>query len=182
MDVRWMLMQGLMELLKTKSISNISVQSILEKARVSRYSFYKYYRDKYDLALQLFLQQIDSKRNNFEKCNREEMIDIASRFYSNMIRERKLIERVYNDPYLEEEIRRYSQELHEQYWKAIHGNEALTDEVRLMISFFVLGGCNAQKIWIQKGLDISADRFACLIVDWVLSGSKGLTGMEGRVE
>ncbi len=42
-----------LELLSEKSISNITVQNILDLALINRATFYKYYHDKYDLAEQL---------------------------------------------------------------------------------------------------------------------------------
>ena len=41
--------QALSELLKEKELRKITVQEIVEKAEISRFTFYKYYLDVYDL-------------------------------------------------------------------------------------------------------------------------------------
>ena len=47
--VERLIRESFLELLKTESFYNIHVKDILEKESISRTSFYKYYKDKYDL-------------------------------------------------------------------------------------------------------------------------------------
>lgn len=47
--VERLIRESFLELLKTQSFYNIHVKDILQKEQISRTSFYKYYKDKYDL-------------------------------------------------------------------------------------------------------------------------------------
>ncbi|MDR2185376.1 MAG: TetR/AcrR family transcriptional regulator [Treponema sp.] len=50
---RKVLRESLVELMKEKSILNISIREICEKAGVSRSTFYTYYKDQYELLEQM---------------------------------------------------------------------------------------------------------------------------------
>ncbi len=49
MDTRKIIIESAFKLFESRSFSNITVNMILEQANCSRYSFYKYFRDKYEL-------------------------------------------------------------------------------------------------------------------------------------
>ena len=50
---RMVLKESLIELLKEKRISNISIKEICERADINRSTFYSHYQDQYDLMHQV---------------------------------------------------------------------------------------------------------------------------------
>ena len=60
------LVKALIELLKTNSLENISVQDICDRAMVHRTTFYKHFADKYDL-LGYFMDEI--RQDIFDKAS-----------------------------------------------------------------------------------------------------------------
>lgn len=56
---RWMIAEALKELLKTKALEHITVNEIIEWADVSRPTFYRYFKDKYDLVNWYFRKLCD---------------------------------------------------------------------------------------------------------------------------
>ena len=58
MNTRQIIMDAAFELFETKSFKEISVQEILNKAGVSRGTFYTHFRDKYELMHQYFSVRI----------------------------------------------------------------------------------------------------------------------------
>ena len=49
MNTRNIILESAFSLFESRSFTDITVNQILEKANCSRYSFYKYFRDKYEL-------------------------------------------------------------------------------------------------------------------------------------
>lgn len=63
-DVREVFHKSLMELVARKSIEKISVQEIVNNTNLSRQTFYRYFKDKYDLinwSMKVFLDQLADK-------------------------------------------------------------------------------------------------------------------------
>lgn len=70
MDTRGIIMNAAFELFETKSFRTISVEEIIAHAHVSRRSFYRYYRDKYELMHQYFKEKIgDNLVNGYNGSN-----------------------------------------------------------------------------------------------------------------
>ena len=58
---------SLFEILNHKSINNVTVKEVCERAELNRATFYKHYRDCYDLINQLEEEQLEEFRELFRK-------------------------------------------------------------------------------------------------------------------
>ena len=73
MNTRNIILESAFSLFESRSFTDITVNQILEKANCSRYSFYKYFRDKYELMYIYYsgyvthLLEEDYNGNNFEE-------------------------------------------------------------------------------------------------------------------
>lgn len=65
------LKQSLTELLDTKSFEEASVSEICDKAKISRITFYNHYKDKYDLADDIFHDLIYTGMETYKHLQRE---------------------------------------------------------------------------------------------------------------
>lgn len=105
------------ELLKTSPLEMITVKDIISKAGLSRSTFYKYFRDKYDLAFwslgEAIFHNVENSRNNAEGegLNLQSASEPMFRFiYDNQETYRKLLsyegQNSFGDYYIESCIRR----------------------------------------------------------------------------
>lgn len=62
-DPRTRMIQTMRSLCEEKNVDKISVSEITELAGVSRQTFYKYFQDKYDLALAVYVEDVFRKGN-----------------------------------------------------------------------------------------------------------------------
>lgn len=59
MDAKALMAQALKKLLTQKSLGTISVTDIVNQAKLSRATFYRHFRDKYDLMIWIYRSVID---------------------------------------------------------------------------------------------------------------------------
>ncbi|WP_250227870.1 TetR family transcriptional regulator [Anaeropeptidivorans aminofermentans] len=68
-------------LLENKSFKDITVQNIIDTALIKRPTFYKYYKDKYDLAEQLsdeYIQQAKSYlKDRFKEMEDQDLVYVV---------------------------------------------------------------------------------------------------------
>jgi AcrR family transcriptional regulator len=64
---RMVLRESLMELMKTKAISDISIKEICATADISRSTFYVHYKDQYDLLKKIEEETLESVNNILNK-------------------------------------------------------------------------------------------------------------------
>ncbi|WP_077612507.1 TetR/AcrR family transcriptional regulator C-terminal domain-containing protein [Clostridium sp. Marseille-P2415] len=59
MNTKEILITGMFNLMKEQSFDNITIQMILNECNVSRSTFYRYYRDKYDIMNDCYQYEAD---------------------------------------------------------------------------------------------------------------------------
>ena len=151
--------EALFELLETKSLDEITVVDICTKADVNRGTFYKYYRDVYDLydktedslikEIYALIQKNDS--NDFQNhfffsdilhilANNKEFTYIAqNKAFSERLAQKLL---AFFIPYLKQML----------HIKCPHANE---QDSELLLEY-VLGGCiRVVSYWLKSGMQIS---------------------------
>lgn len=89
------IVDAFLELLETRSVDEISVSSITEKANIARKTFYLHYYDKYDLLDTLIDEHLNemkqrtviSNDKNYSKAEQEwfAYIDTHYKFFENML-------------------------------------------------------------------------------------------------
>ena len=72
-----LLKNALVEMLKTESIHKISIRALCEKAGINRSTFYKHYKDQYNLMLEIendYFEEIDKLLSRPSKNSAEYII------------------------------------------------------------------------------------------------------------
>lgn len=78
-----------LRLIGTRDLSSITVQNILDEALINRKTFYKYYRDKYDLAETIaegYLSRFDTLLSEQLEANGDSLIAFIGGMYEEMYR------------------------------------------------------------------------------------------------
>ena len=70
---------GFIQLLKTYSLAEITIQQIADEADINRATFYKYYQDKYDLLSKLEDKEIKRMKANidYEKLANQQINEVS---------------------------------------------------------------------------------------------------------
>lgn len=143
-----LLADSMMDLLQTESFEKITVSQITENCGIAKRTFYYHFRDKYELALWLYIHQLDVY---YEK-NRGNVTFRGFLTYSANI--------IWNDRYLIRKIIQYSgqndfrhsvfQPLIDRYLYMIEHDyhEPVTDEIRDAVAFYVGGMIT----YVERGL------------------------------
>ena len=86
---RMVLKESLIELLKEKRISNISIKEICERADINRSTFYSHYQDQYDLMHQVEQEVLGEIREYLDSysfdANESESLQLMNRIFQNML-------------------------------------------------------------------------------------------------
>jgi AcrR family transcriptional regulator len=82
-------------LLENKSFKDITIQNIIDTALINRSTFYKYYKDKYDLAEQLsdeYIQQAKSYlKDRFKERKDQDLTYVVKKIYAHLIQQKSYI-------------------------------------------------------------------------------------------
>lgn len=82
-------------LLENKSFKDITIQNIIDTALINRSTFYKYYKDKYDLAEQLsdeYIQQAKSYlKDRFKETKDQDLTYVVKKIYAHLIQQKSYI-------------------------------------------------------------------------------------------
>lgn len=82
---RMVLKESLIELLKEKRISNISIKEICERADINRSTFYSHYQDQYDLMHQVEQEVLGEIREYLDSysfdANESESLQLMNRIF-----------------------------------------------------------------------------------------------------
>lgn len=90
---------SLLELLDTKEFKDITIQDILDKALINRSTFYRHYKDKYDLIEQIAAKYIDHAReylNHRFHSENVELLSVVRAIYDYLYQDRVVITKLWN--------------------------------------------------------------------------------------
>ncbi len=87
--------ESFISLLEQKQFCDITVQNILDTALINRTTFYKYYKDKYDLAEQLSIEFLDLSRNylneRFHDATTNDPVFVANKIYTHLLAQKSFV-------------------------------------------------------------------------------------------
>ena len=94
MKTREIILGSMEKLLKEKTIDKIRVQDIIADAGVSKATFYKYFKDKYDIAMAFYMDNLVSEKllENDEPYKRERFIKLFTYMKENRSYIKRLLE------------------------------------------------------------------------------------------
>lgn len=155
MDIKKILSDTMIELLKNNTIDHITVKNVLEKSGVSRATFYKYFRDKMDLMMYPFFLFVEQNLKSSDAINQ---IDLHIRLFQFMKDNQKFFENAFKSQgqnSCEYELRGYGIELFKKSYSYLIGKDRaqLTAEEKYWIEFYSCGAHAVVKKWVESGME-----------------------------
>lgn len=158
-----MLLRTIIELMQTTMLDDITVKQIVEEAGTTRQTFYRYYKDKYDLVNWYFdkiikktIRQIGETSTLEEGLVRklEIMVSQKAFFVS------ALSSSDYNN------LMDYDYKCICEYYKEIARNKnTLNKETEFLIEFYCHGSMDMLVQWVKKGMKESPEEMARMLIE-----------------
>ena len=168
---RMALRESLMELMKTKPISAISIKEICANADISRSSFYNHYSDQYDLLQKTegetiaFIDNIHTKYSFYKKGTREslQMMEEVLQYIADNSKSIYVLFSENGDINFQRKI--FSSMYQKNVMKSL--TDKLPDEQtrQYYYLFIVTGSLGIIYHWIKNGMDKSINELAKMIVN-----------------
>lgn len=144
LHTRHALRTALLELLRDKPVDDITVKEVCEKASVSRATFYKHYKDCYDLLHQMEQIMLEKYLRALNITNPVDVNQLADAVFDMIAENAELFRLVYNCKHNEQRIQQLialAKEPTVNLWKQMLNNISDT-EVQLLFSFIANGLVN----------------------------------------
>ncbi|MDF3001114.1 MAG: Transcriptional regulator, TetRNA family [Bacillota bacterium] len=159
------LAQGIQELMKIKSLSQITVQDICDTCDLSRKAFYYHFKDKYDLVnwiyqLEFFAQfSLDAESENYW----ERMQKALNYFYENKQFYKNALELTGQNSFYEYFVETIAPIMENHFSQIFSDNQSDDEEQQFCITFFSTAIRNVLVDWLQKGAIIPPEKLTRLI-------------------
>ena len=160
LDAKDILQKAMFQLMKKKTIEKITVEEIIASCDVSRATFYRNFRDKYDLMHYCYQSTVDNFIANIKSDNWEEiLVDIFSflkgykTFFTNAIKTR-------GDNSFLDFLYDYSYRFYEEQMLARLGMSELTQEDHDCIAFNCSGAVWLVELWIRRNMKEPPEQMA----------------------
>lgn len=168
-----LLRDALVDLLKEKHISEISVTALCDAADVHRSTFYVHYTSPYDLLRQIQREVLDNIRRYIQEQDEEEALPVTQQKLVSILeygkKNAQLIEMLLGDN-SDGAFQALIMELVNQV--TFYSDLTVDEATREYISIFGINGCiSIIKKWLQNGMRESTERIAELIVQLILHGN-----------
>ena len=182
---RAMLRQALTELMSEKSIREITVKELTQRADVNRGTFYSHYEDIYDMVQQLeneLFEEFDSVLNAYPApVTRDSVHSIIGDVFSFLRRNADLCTTLLGDGKDSSFLERLKAAVHQRVdtqWGELYAFP--TPEARAMTLTFLVGGAvGLVQAWSDRGWKETPEELAALADRLIRNGLSGLSAPEG---
>lgn len=164
MDVRVkltkkMIFEAFLNILKNKPIAKTTVKEICAFAGINRTTFYKYYKDTYDLLEQIEDELIDNLQANLEHIDKSSLSDIFTIILTDIYEKRELYVILFSESQGKLFRKRLFSLCYEDNKKVIlEFFPKLPEEKQEWLYYFIADGCNSVlKQWIHSGFKQSIE-------------------------
>lgn len=151
MDTKNIISNAMFGLLQRKPFEEITVQLILDEAKVSRATFYRHFRDKYELMNWGYQSYADKIIAKYEGENWQVILQQLYQFYYD---HHKFLEHAFNVTgcnSFREGLYIHAYNFYKnEYLKKTNATK-LTSKERLTLDFFCGGLCHSIKHWVNTG-------------------------------
>jgi AcrR family transcriptional regulator len=174
--VKKALSDALIALCETKPINQISIQNIVDKCGISRQTFYRYFRDKYDLMNYLYMLELDYNVALYEKCE-DGLKCIFLHLFEHFREHKKYYMMVCKEEAqngLIESIYKLNSEACIARYREKYGSDSVDEYIRLMIDFKCSGEAELIKNWVNSGMKAEPPVIAEAIVESINPLLRGL--------
>lgn len=162
---------ALFELLETKSLDAVTVTDICALADVNRGTFYKYYRDVYDLFEKTQDKFIDKLHALFEetKAVGSEMPDFFTSVFRILSENKELVQVARNREFAEQFTKKLLGFVLPQINQLIINADPNANEEKIrFLSEYIMGGCTrVVAAWIGENMTVPADHMERYITEFI---------------
>ena len=158
MDVRVkltkkMIFEAFLSILKNKPIAKITVKEICEAADINRTTFYKYYKDTYDLLEQIEDELIDNLQANLVHIDKSSLSDIFTIILTDISEKRELYVTLFSEGQGKVFRGRLFSLCYEDNKKVmLEYFPELPEDKQEWLYYFIADGCNSVlRQWIHGG-------------------------------
>jgi AcrR family transcriptional regulator len=160
-------MNSLLELLMNDRLSNILVKDICRKAKVTRQTFYRHFKDKYDVVNWFYDKEIESlfiatysisgiKTNLISKCNKyKQNLDLYRNIYQ-CDGQNSLAKHEFS--------RIYTSLSNKIFYNIGLPREGHSVELQYSLEFFCHGLIQSTIDWLNRSCPMSCDTFADIMI------------------
>lgn len=172
---KMVLKQGIVNLLKEKPISKITVKEICEEADINRATFYAHYTDQYDLLKQIendLMADINQYLNNISfHGNESELFQRMYKIFDYINDNSELCSVLLGengDSEFQKDVMTMLQKQFISEWTKKKGIQTLDAEY--IYSFIIIGCIGLVHMWLKDGMKKSAREMAELLIQLTSQG------------
>lgn len=171
---RMVLKDSLMELLKEKPLSSITVKEICELADVNRSTFYAHYPDQFALLTQIEDELIEDLRHYLSSTNlykEDEAFDMMVsllEYFSSKHEKCLILLNEGGDSTFQQKVVSVAEGFMMENWMDAFNIDS--DTSKYISTFIISGGIQVIKMWMSKGMIQSPMEMARLINDLINKG------------
>lgn len=174
---RMVLRDSLIQLLKERPLSSITVKDICELADINRSTFYAHYADQYDLLEQIeeeIMTDLTGYLNQFQYENEEDALPLLENLLEYFASKRDIAQTLLNermDSSFQLKVMTFAHKYFMEHWTVVrHLDEDLSE----YMSTFIISGCiHVMKAWLSNDMDKSPREIAEVLYHLI---NKGLFG------
>ena len=171
MDVRVkvtkkMIFEAFLNILKNKPIAKTTVKEICFAAGINRTTFYKYYKDTYDLLEQIEDELIDNLQANLEHIDKSSLSDIFTIILTDISEKRELYVTLFSES--------QGKVFRERLFSLCYGDNkkvlleyfpGLSEDKQEWVYYFIADGCNSVlRQWIHGGFKQSIEELVDFLI------------------
>lgn len=162
---------AMFDLLESQSLDSITVTDICKKADINRGTFYKYYRDVYDLFEKIENDFIEELHILFAKSKATG--SSMSNFFNNVFRilseNKELVKIAKNRQFSEHFTKKLLIFAIPQINKLIENSDPTASQMKIdLLSEYIMGGCTrVVAFWIENDMQIPVEHMEKYITDFI---------------
>ncbi len=175
---RMVLKDSLLQLLKEKQFSAITVKEICETADINRSTFYAHYADQYELLEKIEKELIDDLNlylSSYDFKEKDEMLLMTEKiieYFSTKKDEVQILLNTNGNSSFLLKVMEVAQYYITKRWKEF---ERIDEEMSEFLSLFIVSGSvQVMKLWLNEGMEKTPKEMALFINDLINHGVYGI--------
>lgn len=159
---KFIIADSIKELMKTIPLDKITVTEIVEHSSLTRQTFYRYFKDKYDLVTWYFdkIVQKTIKQMGVSMTLHEGLI----KKFEYMIEDKAFFTSALSSSDYNNLMDYDYRCIFEFYKNIAKANGPLTDEIIFLLSFYCHGSMDMTAEWVHSGMQLSPEEMATRLV------------------
>ncbi|ADU32022.1 TetR/AcrR family transcriptional regulator [Evansella cellulosilytica] len=172
---RMVLKESLMNILKEKPISNITIKEICEGADINRSTFYSHFSSQYDLLKQIedeIMNDVNDTLSHYNYNKDDEALQMTVKVLEYVKENSDVCEVLFSEHGDVHFQRRVMMLAHEHTMKSILARSDIEHEVSQYASLFTISGSiHVVQRWLKNGMDTPPKELAEIIITLIKKGT-----------